>query len=124
MSAGGELRISTKVEPDGAHARLVVEDTGDGMDDATAARAFEPFFTTKEVGIGTGLGLATVYGIVEQAGGTITLASRAGQGTRVDVLLPRSPSVGLRSSCLPRRSSAAARSSSSWSRTSTASVRS
>jgi signal transduction histidine kinase/ActR/RegA family two-component response regulator len=88
MSAGGELRISTKVEPDGAQARLVVEDTGDGMDDATAARAFEPFFTTKEVGIGTGLGLATVYGIVEQAGGTITLASRAGQGTRVDVLLP------------------------------------
>ena len=96
MSAGGELRISTKVEPDGAHARLVVEDTGDGMDDATAARAFEPFFTTKEVGIGTGLGLATVYGIVEQAGGTITLASRAGQGTRVDVLLPvaeRGPEV-------------------------------
>ena len=98
MSAGGELRISTKIEPDGAHARLVVEDTGDGMDDATAARAFEPFFTTKEAGTGTGLGLATVYGIVEQAGGTITLASRPGQGTRVDVLLPvtaRGPEVDM-----------------------------
>jgi signal transduction histidine kinase/ActR/RegA family two-component response regulator len=96
MPAGGELSISTHVEPDGAHARLVVEDDGDGMDDATAARVFEPFFTTKEVGSGSGLGLATVYGIVEQAGGKITLASRPGEGTRFDVLLPlgeRGPDV-------------------------------
>ena len=88
MPAGGELRISTHVEPGGAHARLVVEDTGEGIDDAIAARVFEPFFTTKEVGMGTGLGLSTVYGIVEQSGGTITLASRQGEGTRFDVLPP------------------------------------
>jgi signal transduction histidine kinase/CheY-like chemotaxis protein len=98
MPAGGELRISTSVEPGNAHARLVVEDTGDGMDDATAARVFEPFFTTKEVGMGSGLGLSTVYGIVEQAGGTITLTSSPGEGTRFDVLLPvaqRGPDVVL-----------------------------
>jgi signal transduction histidine kinase/ActR/RegA family two-component response regulator len=88
MPAGGELRISTHVEPDSAHARLVVDDDGEGMDDATAARVFEPFFTTKEVGSGSGLGLSTVYGIVEQAGGKVTLASRQGEGTRFDVRLP------------------------------------
>ena len=88
MPAGGELRISTLVEPDGGHARLVVEDTGDGMDDAIAARIFEPFFTTKEVGAGSGLGLSTVYGIVERAGGVITVESTPGRGTRFDVLLP------------------------------------
>ena len=96
MPAGGQLRIFTQVEPDGGHARLVVEDTGDGMDDATAARVFEPFFTTKDVGAGSGLGLSNVYGIVEQAGGTITLASGHGGGTRFDVLLPldaRAPEV-------------------------------
>ena len=92
MPAGGHLRISTQLEPGGAHVRLVVEDTGEGMDEATAARVFEPFFTTKEVGKGTGLGLATVYGIVDQFGGTIALASRPGEGTRFDVLLPFSES--------------------------------
>ena len=88
MPEGGELRISTHAEPGSAHARLVVEDTGEGIDDAIAARVFEPFFTTKEVGMGSGLGLSTVYGIVKQSGGTITLASRNGEGTRFDVLLP------------------------------------
>jgi signal transduction histidine kinase/ActR/RegA family two-component response regulator len=92
MPGGGQLRISTHVESVGGHVRLSVEDTGEGMDEATAARVFEPFFTTKEVGEGTGLGLATVYGIVEQFGGTITLSSVPGEGTRFDVLLP----VGVR----------------------------
>jgi CheY-like chemotaxis protein len=88
MPAGGQLCISTQYERVSARVRLVVEDTGEGMDEATAARVFEPFFTTKDVGKGTGLGLATVYGIVEQFGGSITLASRPGEGTRFDVLLP------------------------------------
>jgi signal transduction histidine kinase/ActR/RegA family two-component response regulator len=88
MPAGGELRISTHFEPGSTRVGLVVEDSGEGMNAATAARVFEPFFTTKEVGKGTGLGLATVYGIVEQFGGTITLVSAPGEGARFDLLLP------------------------------------
>jgi signal transduction histidine kinase len=90
MPDGGLLRISTLAEPHAGRVRLVVEDAGEGMDEETVARAFEPFFTTKEVGKGTGLGLATVYGIVQQCGGTITIQSRPGEGTRFDVLLPSS----------------------------------
>ena len=67
---------------------LVVEDTGNGMSEETVAKAFDPFFTTKPAGSGTGLGLATVYGIVSQAGGTVTLDSAPGQGTRVAIELP------------------------------------
>ncbi|MFO1093197.1 MAG: response regulator, partial [Planctomycetaceae bacterium] len=109
MPAGGTLTISVanaflglkeissypEVRP-GDFAVLTVADTGCGMDETTQARAFEPFFTTKNVDRGTGLGLATVYGIVRDCGGFIEIASTLGAGTRFSIFLPRAP-VGIRS---------------------------
>jgi len=91
MPDGGRLTI--KGTPIDGGVRLVVEDTGFGMDEETVAKAFDPFFTTKEPGSGTGLGLATVYGIVTQANGTIALESAPGHGTRVVIDLPSSTTV-------------------------------
>jgi two-component system cell cycle sensor histidine kinase/response regulator CckA len=91
MPDGGRLTIRAKQV--GARVLLVVEDTGHGMDEETRAKAFDPFFTTKGPGSGTGLGLATVYGIVDQAGGTIALESDRALGTRVTIELPCRDSV-------------------------------
>jgi two-component system cell cycle sensor histidine kinase/response regulator CckA len=101
MADGGKLTIETaEVTLDaeaaqfasglapGRYVRLSVTDTGTGMSPAVAAQAFDPFFTTKEKGRGTGLGLATVYGIVSEAGGTITIYSEEGIGTTMRVYWP------------------------------------
>jgi hypothetical protein len=102
MPTGGSLLIETQsVEIDegfgdvtpGPYMRLSVADTGAGMDAETVRRAFEPFFTTKPKGEGTGLGLATVYGIVAEAGGVVRIASEPGIGTTVKVHLPASSSA-------------------------------
>jgi signal transduction histidine kinase len=86
MPDGGRLTIQATETESGVE--LVVEDTGVGMSEDTLAKAFDPFFTTKPPGSGTGLGLATVYGIVSQAGGAVSLDSEQGRGTRVVIELP------------------------------------
>lgn len=102
MPRGGTLRISATRdsvrEPRGPlkrghYIRLSVADTGMGMDEATVARAVEPFFSTKGVGKGTGLGLSMVHGLAAQLGGALTLSSREGVGTNVELWLPISATI-------------------------------
>ena len=89
MSAGGTLTIRTRLLPAGDAVEITVGDTGIGMDADTSRHVLEPFFTTKPLGQGTGLGLSTVHGIVQQAGGSMELDSAPGKGTRVRLVLPR-----------------------------------
>lgn len=87
MPDGGCVRL--RIAPEGAdQVRFSVTDEGHGMDEVTKARIFEPFFTTKPSGQGTGLGLSTVFGIVEHAGGTVEVDSTPGRGTTFEVRLP------------------------------------
>ncbi|MBL8766129.1 MAG: response regulator [Planctomycetes bacterium] len=93
MPRGGRITIETRVVPlegDRREVTMLVQDTGIGMDESTRARVFEPFFTTKPIGKGTGLGLSTVYGIVAQTGGTITVESVPGRGSCFTLRLPAS----------------------------------
>lgn len=104
MPGGGDLRLETAnirrkgeggeaADADFDHVRISVKDSGVGMDEKTKSRIFEPFFTTKEMGRGTGLGLATVYGIVQGHGGIITVESEKGKGTAFHICLPASHRV-------------------------------
>jgi CheY-like chemotaxis protein len=98
MPRGGRLAIDlaraardaipAELDPHAEYVVLTVTDTGTGMSDATLARIFEPFFSTKADGKGTGLGLSTVYGVVKQTGGAVTVTSAPEKGTRFTVFFP------------------------------------
>ena len=88
MPRGGRLTIETADRDDASRVALIVRDDGVGMDEATLRRIFEPFFTTKGVGKGTGLGLATVQGIVTQSGGDVAVESEPGRGTTFTISFP------------------------------------
>ena len=98
MPDGGTIRIEAEAEtlasakaglPPGGYVRLSIADTGHGMDEETLARATEPFYTTKGVGKGTGLGLSMAHGLIGQSGGRLSLRSRPGEGTVIEMLLPQ-----------------------------------
>jgi PAS domain S-box-containing protein len=105
MPNGGELMIESSLEtlgpgaaadlelPPGAYVQIAVRDNGTGMDGSILAHVFEPFFTTKKFGMGSGLGLAMVYGFIKQSGGGVRIRSRQARGTTVALVLPLAPAA-------------------------------